>query len=244
MVDPAELDGPDGDEAANPVAPELALLFRDEHIVVTSKPAGLTVHRGDRSLAGETFVLQTLKAQIGTWVYPVHRLDRQTSGPLAFALSSRVATLLQNSLADPSARKEYLTLVRGSTPDRFESDRPLTADNGERQPAHSEFEKIAELSRCSLLRVRITTGRRHQIRRHLDHLAHQVIGDRSHGKGRINRFFREHYGLQRMFLHAARLAFAHPVDGTWLDLRDPLPDDLRSFLLRLPDVDPALVATL
>ena len=123
-------------------------------------------------------------------------------------------------------------------------DRPLTGEHGNKQPASSEFERIAEFSRCSLLRVRITTGRRHQIRRHLDGLAHQIIGDTTYGKGRINQWFRENYGLPRMFLHAARLAVAHPATGEPLDLRAPLPDDLRAFLTRLPDVDAELVAAL
>ena len=169
---------------------------------------------------------------------------RAASGAIAFALSSSAARELQAALEHDDTLKEYLTLVRGSTPESGTIDRPLTADNGAKQAALTEFERIAEFSRCSLLRVRIRTGRRHQIRRHLSHIRHQLIGDSSYGKGRINRFFREEHGLPRLFLHARRLGFLHPDGSGRLEIVAPLPDDLREFLLRLPDVDPALVAGL
>jgi tRNA pseudouridine65 synthase len=211
----------------------LRILHRDEHVVVVSKPGGLAVHRGDRSEDGEEFLLQRLREQIGRYLYPVHRLDRGTSGVIAYALSKDAARALQEAMQRDDARKEYLVLARGSTPDRFVSDRPLGNERGELQPARTEFEKLGELARCSLLRARLFTGRKHQIRRHLDHLAHQVIGDSTHGKGRINRWFRERYGLPRMFLHAERLEVAHPGGEGRLALHDPLPDDLRGFLARL-----------
>ena len=147
-------------------------------------------------------------------------------------------------MARKNTRKEYLALVRGGTPAEGETRRPLTADNGVKKEAHTSFEKIAELSRCSLLRVRIHTGRRHQIRRHLSHLAHQLIGDTSYGKGRINTFFREEYGLPRLFLHASRLEIDHPRTGERLEIFAPLADDLRRFLKRLPDHDASLLETL
>jgi tRNA pseudouridine65 synthase len=227
----------------HPRGREIRVLHRDEHIVVVNKPGGMLVHRTKES-ADTVFLLQEMRNQLGLHVFPVHRLDRAVSGAIAFALSSEDARELQASMSKENARKEYLALVRGSTPAEGESRRPLTADNGVKKEAHTSFEKIAELSRCSLLRVRIYTGRRHQIRRHLSHLAHQLIGDTSYGKGRINAFFREEYGLPRLFLHASRLEIDHPRTGKRLEIFSPLADDLRRFLKRLPDHDASLLETL
>ena len=210
-------------------APVLRVLHLDDDLVAVSKPAGLTVHRGPRSTDDEHFVLQTLARQIDRWLYPVHRLDRNTSGVMVFALSTEMAAALQASLQSDDAEKEYLVLARGETPLEFRSDRPLTGDSGEPQPASTEFRRLAVVPRASLLAARIHTGRTHQIRRHLAHLAHHVIGDSTYGKGRINKWFRER-GLPRMFLHARRLAFDHPRSGERIALRDPLAADLAGFL--------------
>lgn len=214
--------------------PGLPILWQDEGIVVVSKPGGMTVHRERGSRGGERHVLQTLSRQIGQYVYPVHRLDRQTSGVIAFGLNADATRELQDAL--PEATKQYLVLVRGETPPEFTCDRPLTSEKGVKQEARTEFRTLASFARSSLLRATIRTGRRHQIRRHLSHLAHQVIGDANYGKGRINRYLREEFGLPRMFLHAQRLALVHPTSGA-IDVRDPLPADLRDYLGRLPDVD-------
>jgi tRNA pseudouridine65 synthase len=221
----------------------ISVLYRDDVLVIADKPGGMLVHRS-RESSDRVFLLQELRNQLGQHLYPVHRIDRAASGAIAFALSSDAARAVQAALGRDDARKEYLVLVRGSAPAAGEIDRPLTGENGEPQAARTSFERLAELSRCSLLRVRIHTGRRHQIRRHLAHLRHQVIGDTSYGKGGINRFLRQGFGLPRLFLHAAALGFEHPFAGGRLEVRAPLAEDLRSFLLRLPDVDPALVARL
>ncbi len=214
------------------------ILHRDEQVVAVDKPPGLLVHRS-REAPDRDVLLQRVRDQVGAHVYPVHRLDRPTSGVVLFALSSEATRALQEALRAPEARKEYLVLVRGSTPERFGSERPLGG-----KPACTEFERLAELSRCSLLRARLHTGRRHQIRRHLAHLAHQAIGDTRYGKGRINAFFRDTYGLPRLFLHAALLEVAHPATGEPLRVQSPLAADLRAFLRRLPDAPPDLIAAL
>ncbi len=210
----------------------LRILHVDDDLVAISKPAGLTVHRGPRSERDEQFVLQTLARQIDRWLYPVHRLDRNTSGVMVFALSKVMAAGLQAALQDDAAEKEYLVLARGEAPLVFASDRPLTGDNGEPQPARTEFRRLTTFPRSSLLAARIHTGRTHQIRRHLAHLAHHVIGDSTYGKGRINKWFRER-GLPRMFLHARRLVFDHPRTGERVVVRDPLAPDLAVFLRAL-----------
>jgi len=216
--------------------PEVPILYLDDDVVVVAKPAHMSVHRGPHSGPEEHFVLQTVRDQILRHLYPVHRLDRQTSGVLAFGLSKKAAGQLQENLRADEAEKTYLTLARGETDEEFVSERELTDERGVYQPAHTEFRRRATFSRCSLLEARLRTGRTHQIRRHLDHLAHQVIGDRHHGKGRINNWFREHYGLPRMFLHAWRLSVRLPGEDALTTFRAPLPEDLRGFLERLPDV--------
>lgn len=225
------------------VTPEIEIVHRDDSIVAVSKPGGLLCHRSAES-RDRVFLLQEVRRRLGAHLYPVHRLDRAASGILVMGLSPEAARGLQQALASPDARKEYLVVVRGSTPERWESSRPLTSDTGVVRPARTEFERIAEFSRLSLLRARLRTGRRHQIRRHLAHEAHQVLGDTTYGKGRINRFFRDEFGLPRLFLHASTLELRHPVTGRSIALRSPLAADLREFLGRLPDVPPGLVETL
>lgn len=212
----------------------IGILHLDDALVVANKPGGLLVHRTREASREREALLQTLAAQIGRFLYPVHRIDRAASGAVVFALTADDARALQESLGDPRARKEYLVLARGEAERRFDVDRPLTSERGIRQEARSSFRRVAVFANCSLLVARIHTGRRHQIRRHLAHCAHQILGDTTYGKGRLNRAFREEYGLPRLALHAWKLAFAHPRTGEVVRIRAPLAEDLRGFLLRLP----------
>jgi tRNA pseudouridine65 synthase len=193
----------------------------------------MNVHRGEWSQPGDLHVLQTLRNQLKRKLFPVHRLDRNTSGVLAFALSSEMAAALQARLHEPESRKRYLLLGRGHAAAEFASTRPLRNDRGEPQPCRTEFRCLEHLPHCSLLEATLHTGRKHQIRRHLGHLAHHVLGDSTYGKGRINRLLREKFGLPRMFLHASELELAHPRTGKWLHLRAPLAPDLADCLERL-----------
>ena len=227
-------------ETESPANDPIDILYQDEQVLVADKPPGLLVHRS-RESSDRVFLLQQLRDQVGRYLYPVQRLDRAASGAISFALSSEAARDLQASLTSPTACKEYLVLVRGSAVDSGEIDRPLTGANGKKKDALTHFEKIGEVYRSSLLKVRIFTGRRHQIRRHLAHLAHQVIGDTTYGKGKINRFLREEHGLPRMFLHCARLAFDHPASDERVAIHAPLAEDLRSFLLDLPGCPPEIL---
>ncbi len=220
-------------ETESPANDPIDILYQDEQVLVADKPPGLLVHRS-RESSDRVFLLQQLRDQVGRYLYPVQRLDRAASGAISFALSSEAARDLQASLTSTTARKEYLVLVRGSAADSGEIERPLTGANGKKKDALTRFEKIGEVYRSSLLRVRIFTGRRHQIRRHLAHLGHQVIGDTTYGKGKINRFLREEHGLPRMFLHCARLEFDHPGGAERVEAHAPLAEDLRAFLLGLP----------
>ncbi len=222
---------------------QLKVLFEDERIVAVSKPGGMLVHRTEQS-RDRVVVLQTLARQIRTHLFPVHRLDRAASGVLIFAKSSTEARLFHQALAAPCTVKEYVTLVRGETQAEWTMDRPLHGATGAPRESETRFARIANISRSTLLQAYPRTGRRHQIRRHLAHAAHQVIGDTTYGKGRINRFFRENYGLPRLFLHARSLRLTHPADRQEYVFQDPLAPDLREFLERLPDFSDTIASLL
>jgi tRNA pseudouridine65 synthase len=217
--------------------PPLPILFIDEHIVAVSKPSGLLIHRDER-YPDAPAVLQTVRDQTGRFLYPVHRLDRGTSGIVVFAFASDTAAKLQKCMQADTASKEYLTLARypGSGRELGEQwvcERPLHDEKDVPRPARSQFAVEEVFPHCALVRVRIATGRYHQIRRHLDHCGRHIIGDTPHGKGRVNQLFSERHGLQRLFLHHCRLATTHPLLGTPMEFVDPLPDELAAVLDRL-----------
>ena len=212
----------------------LSILFRDYALVAVDKPAGLAVHRG---WAGERDVaMMRVRDQMGTHVFPVHRLDRATSGVLLFAFSSEIASRLCESFTTHAAEKTYLALVRGVPPCSGIIDHPLPPGedrHATRVSAQTEYVRQEVFGRYSLVEARPRTGRLHQVRRHLKHIACPLIGDVNYGKGEHNRLFRERYGLHRLFLHAARLCLPHPVTGGRLDIASPLPRELAAVLEQL-----------
>ncbi|RDZ26769.1 pseudouridine synthase [Lysobacter silvisoli] len=212
------------DDPAAPLSP-LGVLYADEHLAVIDKPAGLMVH--DSALArGETdFAADRLRAQFGRPIHLVHRLDRATSGCLLLAFDREVASALGKVLMSREFEKDYLAVCRGWPDEAFVVDHDLDGGPGkpQKKQAITRFRRLAtcELalpsagfatSRYALLLAQPETGRFRQIRRHLKHLSHHLIGDTSHGDGRHNRAFRM-MGIHRMLLHAQRLAFLHPVSG-------------------------------
>lgn len=213
----------------------LTVLYEDRYLAVVDKPAGLMVH--DSALArGETdFAADRLRVQFGGPVFLAHRLDRATSGCLLLAFDRDTASLLGKTLMSREVEKDYLAICRGwPAEERFVIDHPLDGGPGKplKKPAVTRFERLAtvelplpsagfETSRYALLRAQPATGRFRQIRRHLKHASHHLIGDTSHGDGRHNRMFRA-LGIHRMLLHAQRLAFAHPHGGARIDAVAPL----------------------
>ncbi|MDE2416044.1 MAG: pseudouridine synthase [Comamonadaceae bacterium] len=208
-------------------------------MVALYKPAGWLVHRTGLD-AGETrFVVQALRDQIGQHVYPVHRLDKGTCGVLVMGLHPAAARALAEAFARHEVEKRYLALVRGWAPWQAEVDHPLRPDDAPpdapSQPAHTRLSCLARLdlpepsdarfatTRASLVLAEPTTGRRHQIRRHLKHMAHPIIGDATHGKGPLNRWWAERLGLQRLWLHAWSLRLPHPRDGRSITIDSGLP---------------------
>jgi tRNA pseudouridine65 synthase len=213
---------------------EIELLYVDEHLVVANKPSGLLVHRGWAK--DDDVALFRVRDAVGEHVHPLHRLDRGTSGALLFARSRAVLALLSTQFEARSVEKSYLALVRGKPVSAGTIDYPIPrSEDGPRVPAVTHFRVVAhsEKERCSLVLARPETGRLHQIRRHLRHLGHPLVGDVKYGSGEINRLYRSRYALERLALHALTLAFLHPLRGERVEVTAPLPADFASALERL-----------
>ena len=208
----------------------LPILFQDEYLVAVNKPHGLLVHRTSLAADSDQFAVQILRDQLGQRVYPVHRLDRKTSGVLLFALNEDVNSLMQQQFQNGLVRKTYQAIVRGFTPDSGEIDYPLKRDDGTVQEAFTAFKTLQRTevpfqtgkhptSRYSLVELKPTTGRMHQLRKHMAHIMHPIIGDRPHGCNKQNRFFKEKFDMDTMLLHAMGLQFNHPVVNTIMEIR-------------------------
>lgn len=214
----------------------LSILYQDDSMVAISKPSGMLVHRG-AARDGEIAML-LLRDQIGAWVYPVHRLDRATSGVLLFGLTKTATAALQASLT--AGQKEYYALVRGTPPESAHIDHPVpNEEGGVKVEARTDMTRFAFFNPegapfpnyYSWVSARPSTGRRHQIRRHLRHLGHPLIGDTTYGRADHNHYFRDAFGLKRLALHASSIVLDHPLSGESMRLFAPLPDDLREPLI-------------
>ena len=212
----------------------LEVLFRDDWLAVVNKPAGVMVH--DSKLAGgETdFIADRLRERFGQAIFLVHRLDRATSGCLLLAFDRETASQLGQVMMSREVEKDYWAVCRGWPEERFVVDHPLDGGPGkpQKRPAVTRFSRLAtcelavpsagfDTSRYALLCAQPETGRFRQIRRHLKHVFHHLIGDTSHGDGRHNRNFRM-LGVHRMLLHAQRLAFTHPRTGQRIAVTAPV----------------------
>ncbi len=205
---------------------EIPLIYRDESLVAVCKPSGLAVHRGWAN--DPRYAMTEVRDRLGRWVYPVHRLDRATSGVLVFALDRETARRLQEQFQDGRVVKRYLALVRGIPPESGVIDHPVKRSlrGVERVPAVTEYRRLGTFERYALVEARPLTGRLHQIRRHFKHLSHPLVGDVRYGKGPINRHFRERFGLHRLALHAREMRLPHPSDGRPLCWLAEIPEDL------------------
>ncbi len=233
---------------------ELCVLYRDDHFLAVNKPAGMLVHRSDLDRHETVFALQLARDLAGCRVYPVHRLDRPTSGVLLFALSPEAARLGAEAFQSDRVSKVYLAIVRGIADEEAVIDYPLRAipdryeENGDGEESLREavtaFRRLATVelpfpvgnfptARYSLLEVSLSTGRRHQIRRHLKHVFHPIIGDTTYGDGRHNRLFRSELGCGRLLLHAAAYSFRHPWSGDAVTITAPLDDAFAAVMRRL-----------
>ncbi len=239
----------------------LDILYRDESLIAINKPNGLLVHRSPIDRHETRFAIQLLRDQIGQRVYPLHRLDKPTSGVLLFALDEDAARRMGSLFESSAMHKTYLAVVRGYTPEQDCIDYPLreqhdrmTDTNAQRdkpaQAARTDYRRLATLelpisdgrhpsSRYSLLELTPHSGRKHQIRRHMKHIFHPVIGDTTHGDGRHNRLFREHLHCQRLLLCAQRLAFRHPDSGAQITIDATLDAEFQRIIDRFGELPEA-----
>lgn len=233
----------------------LEVLYQDDDLIAIHKPSGLLTHRTPLAFGETRFALQMLRDQIGRHVFPAHRLDRGTSGVLVFALNAKIASLLGQQFEQQTVQKAYQAIVRGHPPIAGRIDHPITRQKDdmewvgehtsfEAQPAVSNFQRLAcyELpyqvdryptSRYALLALQPENGRKHQLRRHLKHIAHPIIGDATHGKGKHNRLFTHLFGSHRLLLCCTEMTFTHPSTGQVLTVEAPPSDDFRTVIEQL-----------
>lgn len=220
----------------------LDILYLDDYLAVVNKPTGWLVHRTPLDKGESRFVLQALRDQIGRLVWPVHRLDKGTSGALVFALSAEVARSLGQAFeSGEGLQKTYRAIVRGWPADELFIDHPLkrmpddmrsqrvevqsaqtqlrALRRGELPTAQGDFATL----RWAEVELQPLTGRRHQLRRHAKHIAHPIIGDATHGKGPLNRAVAAHLGVHRLWLHAQHLQLQHPALGHALSIEAACP---------------------
>jgi len=223
---------------------EFDILKLDDDVCAVNKPSGIMVH-ASRISTDTVFLTDLLRERLERKVWPVHRLDRATSGVLLFALSAEAAAALGRQFEAASVAKRYVAITRGWLDDEAEIDRPLIVARGREREARTRYRCLARAelpvpvpphssARYSLAEVHPLTGRTHQIRRHFNGIAHPVVGDVRHGDRRHNRLFRARFGCHRLLLHASELQFAHPNDGASVTLRAPLPEDFAQVVQSLP----------
>jgi tRNA pseudouridine65 synthase len=232
------------DSLENPFGP-LEILYQDEFMVAINKPAGLLVHKSYLARKEIFFAMTMLRDQIGQYVYPIHRLDRPTSGVLLFALSSEMARTLSELFSERQVTKGYVAMVRGHLLGHDTLDYPLKEEldkiadkkanqEKEAQSAITQWHHLLsgcynepigqyEQARFSLIALKPLTGRKHQLRRHLAHLRHPIMGDTTHGDGKQHKYFKAHLGEQRLMLHASQLCFEHPITHQSLEIIAALP---------------------
>ncbi len=216
------------------------ILYRDDALIALDKPSGMAVHGGSGVSRG---VIEQLRLELPECRYLelVHRLDRETSGVLLVALKRRALTGLHAAMREGRIEKRYLTLVAGRWPNPVQHVKlPLhkrVTDEGEKrvtvrddgQSAHTVFRRLQVYADFTLLEAELKTGRTHQIRVHTSHLGFPIAGDDKYGDFELNRQLVKQ-GLKRMFLHAAKLVFEHPITGERMTVEAPVPADLASFL--------------
>jgi len=219
------------------------ILFQDEHLIAVDKPSGVVVHHG-WARDGRSLVGMVRDRVDGRQVRGVHRLDRGTSGVVVFGLTLEATRRLAEDMQAGCWVKRYLALVRGVAPETATVDHPIPrAKDGERVPARTRFRRLAaqetQPRHTSLVEAILETGRLHQVRRHIRHIDHPVIGDANYGDNKVNRALAAEYDLRRLALHAASLTLPHPISGEPLTLTAAPPPDLRDPLLRM-GYDPSI----
>ncbi len=230
----------------------LEIMYQDAYFVAVNKPAGMLVHRSWLDRHETQFVMQTLRDQIGQYVFPIHRLDRPTSGVLLFALNSEMANLLCLQFEEKTVEKSYLAVVRGYLTGSAQIDYPLkiqldkiadkfAQEDKEPQSAVTNYTGLQTVEmpwaigkyqtvRYSLVRLMPQTGRKHQLRRHMKHIFHPILGDTQYGDLHQNRGLSENTGVSRLMLHAETLSFDHPITQERIEIRAGLDEQWKKLM--------------
>jgi len=228
------------------------VLYQDNNLIAINKPEGWLVHRSWLDKNETVFVMQTLRDQIGQHVYPIHRLDRPTSGVLIFALSSDIARLLSQQFAEKQIEKTYHAIVRGYVDGEDTIDYPLAEEldkiadkfaskDKPAQEAITFYKGLSKIelpiavgkyqtARYSFVELKPQTGRKHQLRRHLKHIFHPIIGDSKHGDLHQNRAFSHYFRVKRLMLHASTIEMMHPVTHKPLTIHANLSEEWLTIL--------------
>lgn len=233
---------------------QLDIIYQDDALVVVNKPSGLLVHRSMIDRHETRFAMQIVRDQVGRHVFPLHRLDKPTSGVLVFALSSELAKKAGEQFQQDTIYKRYRAVVRGYAPESIvidyalkeELDKIVDKKARKDKPAQEAVTALTRLatvelpvmidrypqSRYSLVELTPKTGRKHQIRRHMKHIAHPVIGDAKHGKGVHNRYFGKYFQASRLLLHCSEMGMIHPVSSEPLVFKAAMDDTFRQLFQR------------
>lgn len=232
----------------------LEILYQDGYLVAINKPSGLLVHKSPIDKHETRFALQEVRNQIGQYVYPIHRLDKPTSGVLLFALDKQFAKAMSELFREHHVQKEYVAIVRGYIDKKGCINHPLKqmldtkaqkieGITKEEQEAQTEYEGLETIElpysvsryatvRYSLVKLMPKTGRKHQLRRHMKHIHHHIIGDTKHGRGEHNTLFRGTFDSHRLLLHAYKITFRHPHTHRTVEISASFDETFKSLFKR------------
>lgn len=218
----------------------LEILYRDEHLIAINKPSGLLVHKSFYSGEADTYAIQELKKQIGQKVYPVHRLDRKTSGVLLFTLDRETLRIMSDQFATREVEKKYIAILRGWAKEEETIDYDLVNENEVTQNAVTHYRRLQtseidlpflkhQTSRYCLVEATPETGRFHQLRKHFKHILHPILGCRKHGCNKQNKLWLQTFGISKMTLHAHQLTFNHPTSGEKITINATIDNDFKKI---------------
>ena len=216
----------------------LEILYRDEHLIAINKPSGLLVHKSFYSGEADTYAIQELRKQIGQKVYPVHRLDRKTSGVLLFTLDKETLRMMSTQFENKQVEKKYIAILRGWTKEEETIDYDLVNENEITQNAITYYRRLQtseidlpflkyQTSRYCLVEAIPETGRFHQLRKHFKHILHPILGCRKHGCNKQNKLWLQTFDINKMTLHAHQLTFNHPFSNERITVNATIDDDFK-----------------